>query len=134
MNQQILERRLRCLDMAFSGLRCSKWIPTVAMEYGVSESAVWSDWGRRAIWLPQITQLDKAAFKISELISRLERASTKAYGLMITTPNENVRIGAARTVGSLSKIMFEIGSQAGVYPSITKELLEKLAKLEEELK
>lgn len=134
MKRQILERRLKCLDMAFSGLRCSEWIPTVAMNYGVSESAIWSDWSRRDTWLPQITQLNKASFKISELIIRLERATTKAYGLMLTTANESVRIGAARTVGSLSKTLFDIGSQAGVYPSITKELLEKLAKLEEELK
>lgn len=133
MKHQILERRLSCLDMAFSGLRCSKWVPTVATNYGVSESTIWSDWSRRDKWLPQITQLEKASFKISELISRLERATAKAYGLMLTTSNESVKIGAARTVGSLSKILFDIGSQAGVYPSITKELLEKLTKLEEEL-
>jgi len=134
VNRRILERRLDCLDYSFSGLRCSEWIPIIAGRYGVSESALWSDWSRRDAWLPQIIQLDKSAFKMSELIGRMERAATKAYSTMLATSNENVRIGAARIVGSLSKTMFDIGSQAGIYPSVMKSLLEKLVMLEEELK
>ena len=134
MNRKILERRLQMLDMSFSGLRCSQWIPTLARDYRVSESAIWSDWGRRETWLPKIIQLDRSALKMSELFARLEKALTRVYSLMLTSPNESVRIGASRTVGSLSKTMFEIGSQAGVYPSLLKEVLEKLNALEEEMK
>ena len=122
------------LDYSFSGLRCSEWIPTIARDYDVSESAIWTDWGRRETWLPKIVQLDKSSLKMSELIGRLERALTRAYSLMLTTTNESVRIGASRTVGSLSRTMFEIGSQAGVYPSLLKKVLEKLNELETELK
>jgi len=134
MKRKILERRLEMLDYSFSGLRCSEWIPKIAVKYGVTESCIWSDWSRREAWLPKLVQLDKSSLKMGELIGRLERAMTRAYSLMMTTTNESVRIGATRTVGSLSKTMFEIGSQAGFYPSLLRDVLEKLSKLEEELK
>jgi len=134
MNRRIAERRLEMLDMAFSGIRCSEWVPTLAEKYEVSESAIWNDWSRRARWMPQLVQMDESALKMSELIGRLERALTRAYGLMLTTTNEPVRIGASRTVGSLSKTLFEIGSAAGMYPSIMRDILTKLELLEEEMK
>lgn len=134
MNRIIVERRLEMLDMAFSGVRLTDFVPTLAEKYGVSESAIWNDWSRRARWLPQLVQMDESALKLSELIGRLERALTRAYALMLTTTNEPVRVGATRTVGSLSKTLFEIGSAAGMYPSIMRDILAKLEKLEEEMK
>lgn len=133
MNRIILERRLEMLDHSFSGLRTTEWVPTIAQKYEVTESAIWSDWSRREIWLPKIVQLEKTALKMSEIMGRLERALTRAYSLMLTTTNESVRIGATRTVGSLTKTMFDIGSQAGVYPSVLKDIMDKLIHLEEEI-
>ena len=134
MNRKTLERRLECLDYSFSGLGTTEWVPVIAGKYEVSESAIWSDWGRRDIWLPKILQMDKSALKMGELFARLEKAITKAYSLMMTTTNESIRIGASRTVGSLSKTLFDIGSQAGIYPSLLKEIIEKLSKYEREKK
>ena len=134
MNRQILERRLECLEYSFSGVPTSQWIPILARKHGVSESCIWSDWGRRDRWLPELVQLDKSSLKMGELIARLEMALSKAFSTMLTTSNESVRIGATRTVGSLSKTLFDIGSQAGVYPSLLKDVLDKLASLEEEVK
>ena len=133
MNRRILDRRLVCLGYSFSGVRTSQWVPTVARQHGVSESAIWSDWGRRDRWLPELFSLDRGAYKVSELLGRLELALTKAFALMMATSNESSRIGAARTVDSISKTLYNIGGQAGVYPSLLKDVLVKLAKLEEEL-
>lgn len=121
------------MNYSFSGVRTSEWIPILAHRYEVSESAIWSDWSRRGRWIPEIVQLDKSSLKMGELFVRLERALTKAYSLMMTTSNEAVRIGATRTVGTLTKTLFDIGSQAGVYPSLLKDVMDKLVKLEEEL-
>ena len=134
MNREILERRLDCLDYSFSGLATTEWVPRIAQRYNVTESAIWSDWGRRDRWLPELVQLDKSALKMGEIILRLERALTRAYSLMLTTENESVRIGATRTVGSLSKTLFDIGSQAGVYPSLLKDILDKLEEMEGDIK
>lgn len=133
MNRRILERRLEMLEYAFSGVRYSKWTPIIAEKHGVSESAICSDWGRRGRWLSQLFMLDKSAFKLSELMGRLELALTKGFALMLTTTDERVRISSMNTIGSLSKAMFDIGSQAGVYPSLLRDILDKLVSLEEEL-
>lgn len=133
MRRQILERRLDCLNYSLSGVRASTWVPTVAAKYECTESCVWSDWSRRSVWLPKLLQLNEAAYKVSELLAGLERAREVAYGLMQMGASQSVRIGATRALGSLSKVMFEIGTESGTYPSLLKDVLDKLVKLEEEL-
>jgi len=134
VNREILERRLEMLDMSFSGVRTSEWIPILAHRYSVTESAVWSDWGRRDRWLPQLFSLEKGAYKVSELLGRLELAITRAFGLMMSTNNESVKIGSMRTVDSISKTLYTLGVESGTYPSLLKDLMTKLVKLEEEAK
>jgi len=121
------------LKYSFSGVSTSEWVPIIADRHGVTESAIWSDWTRRDRWLPQIFSLDKGAYKVSELLGRLELALTKAFALMMSTTNEAVRIGAMRTVDSLSKTLYTLGTESGTYPSLLKDVLNKLASLEEEL-
>ena len=133
MNRKILDRRLECLNYAFSGVRTGEWVPIIATKYGVSESGIWNDWSRRPRWISEVFTLDEGAYKVSELLGRLELALIQAYRLMVTSKNESVKIGAARTVESISKSLYMIGGQAGVYPSLLKDLMTKLEALEEEM-
>jgi hypothetical protein len=128
----LLERRLECLNLAFTGERPSKWIPNIAKQYDATVKTVWRDWNRRHTWLPNLTLQQSSEQKVAELFSRLELTLQTTYKIAQTSTNESVQIGAARTVVLLSKELFKIGQEVGLYPSIERDLLEKLRVLEEE--
>ena len=48
MNLKLLKRRAEMLDAVSTGLHPSAIVGQLAEKYGVSERALWSDWGRRA--------------------------------------------------------------------------------------
>jgi hypothetical protein len=133
MRLDILERRLTCLQYYFIGAKPSNWIPLIARRYNVSESAVSRDWSRRHDWLPKLAQLQPAETKVAELIKRLELTLETAFKKTVSSSNESVQIGAARTVGQLTRELFSIGQDVGLYPSLEREILEKLTRLEEEI-
>jgi hypothetical protein len=133
MRIDLLERRLYCLSLAYTGSRPSQWIPHIASKYNTKEKTVWRDWNRRHTWLPQLVQQQSSDQKVAELISRLEFTLEIVYKKAIMSTNEAVQIGAARTVVMLSKELFKIGQDVGLYPSIEKDLLDKLTALEEDM-
>ena len=133
MKQSLVERRLLCLKRSFSGVKVSEWCREVAAEYGVSENTVRKDWARRARWLPALVNLPTAEGEATELVARLKMAMQTAFK-KLSSNNESVQVGAARTVGTLSSQLYQIGIECKLYPSLSLELLDKLVQLEEEVK
>ncbi len=52
MNLRALKRQVEMLDAVSTGLHPSVLIAQLAEKYGVSERCLWSDWQRRAKWIP----------------------------------------------------------------------------------
>ena len=61
MELKLLERRAEMLDAVSNGLHPAAVVGQLAEKYGVSERALWSDWERRAKWVPVLLGLEKYA-------------------------------------------------------------------------
>ena len=58
MNKKLLKRRFAMLDAIDKGFHPSVFIAQLALEFGVSESALWSDWRRRGEWVPALRAME----------------------------------------------------------------------------
>ena len=132
MKRSLAERRLKLLDLHFAGGLDQENVENLASEYGVSPDTIWSDYSRRADWIPDLFVLKDATGKVYELIAVLERALTSAYRQMVVSEGPT-KIGARRDVYALAGKIHEITEAHGMTPSVYTKFLEELAKLEEKL-
>ena len=119
----MLKRRAEMLDAVSTGLHPSAVVGQLDGKYGVSERCLWSDWQRRAKWVPVLLQLEKYAGFGEMVEQKLNAVQKAAWGVYLKASNDNARVGALRVV--LESLEVHAGIvQAG-------EVVERLSRLEE---
>jgi hypothetical protein len=111
------------LDAVSTGLHPSAVIAQLAEKYGVGERCLWSDWQRRAKWVPLVLGLEKYAEFADVVGQRLNAVQKAAWTIYLNASNDNARVGALRTVLEALEIHSEIVQ--------TGEIVERLDRLEE---
>ena len=86
------------LDAVSTGLHPSAVVGQLAGKYGVSERCLWSDWQRRAKWVPVLLGLEKFAGFGEMVVERLNAVQKAAWSIYLKASNDNARVGALRTV------------------------------------
>jgi hypothetical protein len=99
----------------------------------LSPRTIWSDFNRRADWIPKLYSMKDAELKVREMAAYLEKSLERAYRLMLIARNEGNQIGAQRNVAMLIEKLHDLYEAHGVTPSVYTEFLEELAKVEERL-
>jgi hypothetical protein len=110
------------LDAVSTGLHPSAVVGQLAGKYGVSERCLWSDWERRAKWVPLLLGLEKYAGFGEMVEQRLNAVQKAAWSVYLKASNDNARVGALRTVLEALEIHGNIVQ--------TREVVERLDKLE----
>ena len=123
MNLRILKRRVEMLDAVSTGLHPSAVIGQLAEKYGVSERALWSDWQRRARWVPVLLDLERYAEFTEVVGQKLNAVQKAAWSIYLQASNDSARVGALRTVLEALEIHRDIVQ--------TRDVIERLGKLEE---
>jgi len=123
LNLKLLKRRAEMLDAVSTGLHPSAVVGQLAGKYGVSERCLWSDWERRAKWVPVVLDLEKFAGFGDEVREKLNAVQKAAWSIYLKASNDNARVGALRTVLEALEVHGEIVQTA--------EVIERLTKLEE---
>lgn len=131
MRRDLMERRLKLLDYHFSGGLTQESAQNLAAEFGVSPDTIWSDYSRRADWIPDLFVLRDGDAKVNELAALLEKALRSAYRQMVMSSG-SVKVGALRTVSMIAGQLASLYADTGITKSVWTEFLEKLAKLEED--
>ena len=111
------------LDAVSTGLHPSAVIGQLAGKYQVSERCLWSDWERRAQWVPVLLGLEKYAGFCETIEQKLNAAQKAAWSVYMGASNDNARVGALRAVLESLEIHGSLVQ--------TKELLERLCELED---
>lgn len=111
------------LDAVSTGLHPSAVISQLAEKYSVSERCLWSDWERREKWVSLLLGLEKYAGFCETVEQKLNAVQKAAWSIYVEASNDNARVGALRTVLESLEVHGNIVQ--------TKDLLERLAKLEE---
>jgi len=119
---RLLKRRTEMLDAVSTGLHPSAVVGQLAGKYGVSERCLWSDWERRAKWVPLLLGLEKYAGFGEMVEQRLNAVQKAAWSVYLKASNDNARVGALRTVLEALEIHGNIVQ--------TREVVERLDKLE----
>ena len=114
------------LDAVSSGLLPSAVVGQLAGKYGVSERCLWSDWQRRAKWVPLLLNLEKYGGFAEMVEQKLNAVQKAAWSVYLKASNDNARVGALRTVLDALEIHGSIVQ--------TKEVIERLDRLEESAK
>ena len=122
MSFRLLKRRTEMLDAVSTGLHPSAVVGQLAGKYGVSERCLWSDWERRAKWVPLLLGLEKYAGFGEMVEQRLNAVQKAAWSVYLKASNDNARVGALRTVLEALEIHGNIVQ--------TREVVERLDKLE----
>jgi hypothetical protein len=120
---KLLKRRAEMLDAVSTGLHPAAVVGQLAEKYGVSERALWSDWERRAKWVPVLLGLEKYAGFVEVVEQKLNAVQKAAWSIYLKASNDNARVGALRTVLDSLEIHGNIVQ--------AKEVLERLDRLEE---
>jgi len=123
LNLKLLKRRAEMLDAVSTGLHPSAVVGQLAGKYGVSERCLWSDWERRAKWVPIVVDLEKFAGFGDEVREKLNAVQKAAWSIYLKASDDNARVGALRTVLEALEVHGEIVQTA--------EVIERLTKLEE---
>jgi hypothetical protein len=122
----MLKRRVEMLDAVSTGLHPSVVVAQLASKYGISERALWSDWGRRARWVPFVLSLGKFAGFAEEVGQKLDAVQRAAWSLYLKASNDSARVGALRTVLEALGLHSELVQM--------REVAERLEKLEDAVK
>jgi hypothetical protein len=123
LDLKLLKRRAELLDAVSTGLHPSAVVSQLAGKYGVSERALWSDWERRARWVPLLLNLEKYAGFAEMVEQKLNAVQKAAWSIYLKASNDNARVGALRVVLDALEIHGSIVQ--------TKEVIERLDRLEE---
>lgn len=123
MELKLLKRRAEMLDAVSTGLHPAAVVGQLAEKYGVSERCLWSDWERRAKWVPVLLGLEKYAGFVEVVEQKLNAVQKAAWSIYLKASNDNARVGALRTVLDSLEIHGSIVQ--------TREVLERLDKLED---
>jgi len=111
------------LDAVSTGLHPAAVIAQLAEKFSVSERCLWSDWERREKWVPVLLGLEKYAGFCETVERKLNAVEKAAWSVYVEASNDNARVGALRTVLESLELHGNMVQ--------TKDLLERLAKLEE---
>ena len=95
------------LDAVSTGLHPSAVVGQLAGKYGVSERCLWSDWQRRAKWVPVLLGLEKFAGFGEMVVERLNAVQKAAWSIYLKASNDNARVGALRTVLDASSLVMQ---------------------------
>jgi TRAP-type mannitol/chloroaromatic compound transport system substrate-binding protein len=123
LDLKLLKRRAEMLDAVSTGLHPSAVVGQLAGKYGVSERCLWSDWQRRAKWVPLLLNLEKYAGFADMVERKLNAVQKAAWSIYLKASNDNARVGALRVVLEALEVHGEIVQTA--------EVIERLTKLEE---
>ena len=123
MKLEILKRRAEMLDAVSTGLHPSAVVTQLAEKYGVTERALWSDWGRRERWVPVLLNLEKYADFAEIVEQKLNAVQKAAWSIYLKARNDSARVGALRTVLDALEIHRDIVQ--------TRDVIERLGRLEE---
>jgi len=123
LNLKLLKRRVEMLDAVSTGLHPSVVIGQLAGKCGVSERCLWSDWERRAKWVPAILDLEKFAGFGDEVKKKLDAVQKASWNIYLKASNDSARVGALRTVLDALGLHSEIIQTA--------EIIDRLGRLEE---
>jgi hypothetical protein len=126
LNLKILKRRVEMLDAVSTGLNPSSVITQLAEKYDVAERALWSDWERRAKWVPVLLELERYAEFAEVLGQKLNAVQKAAWSVYLKASNDNARVGALKTVLESLEIHRDLVQ--------TQDFIERLEKLEEKAK
>jgi hypothetical protein len=86
------------LDMILKGVHTSIIISQLAEKYKISERCLWSDWGRRAKWVPILLKLEKYAHFAETAELKLTAVQKAAWSIYHSAENDNARVGALKIV------------------------------------
>jgi len=123
LDLSVLKRRVEMLDAVSTGLHPSAVVAQLAGKYGVSERWLWSDWQRRAKWVPLVLGLEKYAEFADVVGQRLNAVQKAAWTIYLNASNDNARVGALRTVLEALEVHGSIVQ--------TGDIIERLDRLEE---
>lgn len=85
MDLKLLKRRVEMLDAVSTGLHPAAVVGQLAEKYGVSERTLWSDWERRAKWVPVLLKLEKFgdfAEMIEQKLNAVQKAAWSSWELL----------------------------------------------------
>ena len=100
-------------------------IGQLALNYGVSERCLWSDWERRGTWIPELLGLEKYAGFVDVAESKLNTVQKFAWRISLKSDNPNASVGALKVVLKSLKIQSRL--------NVSKDILARLKCIEEEL-
>ncbi len=123
MKPKLLKRRLTMLELKTKGVRISDIVAQLARDYSVSEQCLWSDWRRRAKWMPELLDLEKYGdcADVAEVkMSSVERA---AWRIVVNCDNPSAQVGALKLITESVKTQIDILAY--------KDLQKRLGKVEE---
>jgi hypothetical protein len=120
---KLLKRRVEMLDAVSTGLHPAPVVGQLAEKYGVSERTLWSDWERRAKWVPVLLKLEKFGDFAEMIEQKLNAVQKAAWSIYLKADNDNARVGALRVVLDSLEVHGNIVQ--------TKEVLERLDRLED---
>jgi hypothetical protein len=120
---KLLKRRVEMLNAVSTGLHPAAVVGQLAEKYGVSERCLWSDWERRAKWVPVLLELEKYADFVEVVERKLSAVQKAAWSICLKASNDNARVGALRTVLDSLEVHGDL--------VLKRDILERLERVEE---
>jgi hypothetical protein len=109
------QRRLDCLKADQAGVSTTVWVAQLALKYGVSEVAIWKDWGKRKKWMPEyVTYLDEAEELYRWFQNELGLLLRELKELMTTAGQDTARVSAANSIKDIIFKRLELAQSMGM--------------------
>lgn len=120
MGLELFHRRKQLLVTYYSGLLNPAALKELASQFECSESALYSDWERRAKWEPFIWESYEAHEDGKVLLKQLQLARETALVLMKNPRvGGNARVGAVARFTEAIKTEIELKQSLGLLPRVT---------------
>ena len=123
MDLKLLKRRVEMLDAVSTGLHPSAVVGQLAEKYGVSERCLWSNWERRAKWVPVLLELEKYGDFADVIEQKLNAVQKAAWSIYLQADNDNARVGALKVVLDCLEVHSDV--------VLSRDILERLERVEE---
>lgn len=107
------------IRLRFSGN--PKWASVLAKKYGVSKSAIFEDWRRRAQWIEDLNGgiLEDAVDVCKENLLEMKKCREEAWRFYHNAANDNAKVGALNLINKSAKDHIKVLQGLG---SLAKEL------------
>lgn len=114
MRRDLSERRKRMLKAYHRDGLTGELVRGLSSEYGVSESAIYTDWNRRDTWLPDLIQLNDAQLVLNETFAELNHVKNASWTIYETSNNDSARVGALNQISKVNMKQIETLQSVGI--------------------